>query len=115
MTIKGSAYSCELNAAANVRFQLDLPVPEDTAVYAVKRFISHSPILRRVCTYRSYRLRIGIKGKRLRTLTFEVPARLLELPGSSVRATLQVNQQGVTITAVSLSDNTRCDTLRFIA
>lgn len=114
MTIKGSAYSCELSAAANVRFHLDLPVPKDTAVYAVKRFISHSPILRRACTYRSYRLRIGGKGKKLRSLTFEVPARLLELPGASVRATLQVNQQGVSIAAVSLSDKKYCDTLRFV-
>lgn len=115
MKIKGSVYSCELNAAADVRFRLELPIPEDTAVYAVKRFIAHSPLLRRACTYRSYRLRIGDKGRELRKLEFEAPACLLELPGASVRATLRVSQQGVTITAVGLKRTQSCDTFRLIA
>lgn len=114
MKIKGNVYSCELTAADSVRCSLELPVRPDTAVYAVKRFITHSPVLRRACTCRSYRLRIGEKRSYLRTLKFEAPARLLELPGASIRVTLQVSQRGVAVAAVSLYAARPCDGFRIL-
>lgn len=112
MIIKGKAYSCELTEASSVRFESELPIPEDTAVYAVKRFILHSPALRRACTSRSYQLRMGGKTKKRRSLTFEAPARLLELPGSAVRVSLQVTQSGVAVAAVRVKASGGSDSLR---
>lgn len=115
MKIKGKAYTCELSAASGVRFTSDLPIPEDTAVYAVKRFISHSPVLRRICTHRSYRLRLGGKAPRKRILVFEAPAYLLELPGTTVRAALQITQKGAAITSINLKFSGKDAAFRIVA
>ncbi len=99
------APSCALELAKNVRVDVDpaLSVSRETLLYAVCRFIRHSPALCREYVIASWRLRLQ-SGRARRALRrgFVSPAALLELPRGWAAVSVSVSPAGVTVERVGL-------------
>lgn len=102
---EGRQLTCEVWAARNMIIQPGIPVgmEPDTVGYAVCRFLPKCEILCRDYVEQSYRLRLA-KGRKRRPVIswFTVPARMLELPGGVVKATVAIFPEGVEVRSVVL-------------
>ena len=97
--------SCALTLSNAVRVEAEpaLSVARDTLLYAVCRFIRHSPSLCREYVCLSWRLRLQSgRGRSAQRRRFVAPAALLELPRGWVAVTVSVSPSGVTVERVGL-------------
>ena len=113
MTI-GTTYStpgCALTIAPQMTFASQTDCGDydiDTIGYAVCRFLRNNE---RACSKyvtMSYRMRFAKgKARKPKRCCFFAPAKLLELPGETVRVVLSVDPDGVTVECVSLYETYR--------
>ena len=109
--IKYENVACEVSVVENFHFlsEVDCEYEKDTVAYAVELFFAQSSRFRRECSYECWQLRT-LKGKarQPRKFTYLIPALLMELPGTWVRLTGEINPVGVKIKKVELLEDYPC-------
>ena len=98
--IKYENVACEVSVVENFHFlsEVDCEYEKDTVAYAVELFFAQSSRFRRECSYESWQLRT-LKGKARQPM---------ELPGTWVRLTGEINPVGVKIKKVELLEDYPC-------
>lgn len=103
--ITNGTLACEIlvTDTCTIRAAATCPYGRSTIAYAVERFLAHSPRFREECTSATWQVRLGGRRKgAARTFHYVIPAALMELPGSWVSLSGEIDPAGVKIRRVDL-------------